>query len=42
MTAERLIRRTSNAAIERSKSAAARGEFATDADAHRVWAKHRV
>jgi hypothetical protein len=30
------------AAIERSKAAAARGEFATDADIHRVWAKHRL
>lgn len=30
------------AGIERSKAAAARGEFATDADVRRVWAKHRL
>jgi hypothetical protein len=29
-------------AIERSKAAAARGEFATDADIRRVWTKHRL
>jgi predicted transcriptional regulator len=29
-------------AIERSKAAAARGEFATDADVRGVWAKHRL
>jgi len=29
-------------AIDRSKAAAARGEFATDADVARVWAKHRL
>jgi hypothetical protein len=29
-------------AIECSKAAAARGEFATDADVGRVWAKHRL
>jgi len=29
-------------AIERSKAAAARGEFATDADIRGVWAKHRL
>jgi hypothetical protein len=28
------------AAISRSKAAAARGEFATDAQVHAVWAKH--
>ena len=27
-------------ALARSKAAAARGEFATDADVRRVWAKH--
>jgi hypothetical protein len=30
------------AAIARSKDAAARGEFATDADIRAVWAKHRL
>jgi hypothetical protein len=30
------------AAVERSKAAAARGEFATDADIRGVWAKHRL
>jgi hypothetical protein len=29
-------------AIERSKAAAVRGEFATDADIRRVWSKHRL
>ena len=28
------------AAIDRSKAAAARGEFATDEQVHAVWAKH--
>jgi hypothetical protein len=28
------------AAIDRSKAAAARGEFATDADVSAVWSKH--
>jgi hypothetical protein len=29
-------------AVERSKAAAARGEFATDSDIRGVWAKHRL